>query len=178
MMQRAMKVQADFIYQPTSGKYREKIFDIPTQDFTIRNWSWVLFTKTDGTEWAGSFHGGQVNQRLVTILKDLPFVFIVSEGQGYVVNAETEELLMCTEEDSIREAVSIGDRPLVVYANVWGIFTFDDSLEIKKLIVPFEFYFVWFKNVSDGFLEMEYEEIYTGELKKAYLNTKTLQFQE
>jgi hypothetical protein len=173
-----MTVQADLVYQPTSGKYREKIFDIPKQDFTIRAWSWVLFTKSDGTEWVGSFHGGQGNKRFTAVFNDLPIVFIVSDGQGYIVNAETEELLQCTEEDTIREAISTSDTPLVIYANIWKIFTVDKSRVVKELEVPFKFYFVWFKKVSGNILEMKYEEGYTGELKKAYLNTKTLQFAE
>jgi hypothetical protein len=171
-----MTVKADFIYQPTSGKYREKIFDISKQDFTIRAWSWILFTKSDGTEWVGSFHGGQGDKRYAAFFKDTPIVFIISDGQGYFINAETEELLKYTEEDTIREAINIGDTPLIIYANIWNIFTVNNLLEVKELTVPFEFYFVWFKKISGDFLEIEYEEGYTGELMDAYLNTKTLQF--
>jgi hypothetical protein len=50
-----MTVQAEIIYQPTSGQYREKIFDTTIQNFTIRAWSWVLFTKLNGSEWVGHF---------------------------------------------------------------------------------------------------------------------------
>jgi len=34
-------VQAEFIYQPIRGHYREKQFYLPEQDFYIRDWRFV-----------------------------------------------------------------------------------------------------------------------------------------
>jgi hypothetical protein len=171
-----MNIQVEFIYQPIGGHYQEKHFDIPRNDFKIRAWSWLLFTKSNGTNWTASFCGGENDKCLAATLKDTPYAFIVSHGQGYLVNVDTEDLLKYTNEDNIRELKSASNRSLVLFADTNNIYAIDKSLEITDLDVPFEFYFVWFKQVSDDTLQIEYEEIYTGDFKTAYLDTKSLKF--
>lgn len=108
-----MPVQADFIYKPISGQYPEKHFEVERQDFTAHSWSWVRFTKSDETEWVASFQGGTNDKKLLAILRDTPFVFVVAEGQGYLVNAETEELIKCTSQDTFREVASSDEKSLI-----------------------------------------------------------------
>lgn len=171
-----MTVQADLIYQPISGQYPEKHFEIPKEDFKIQSWTWALFTKSDGTEWTASFRGGETDKRQLELLKDSPFAFVVSDGQGYFVNVETEELVKPTSQDIIREVTTNGDKSLILFADSWNILTVDKTLEVKELDVPFEYYFVWFRQLSGDTLEIEYEEMYTGDFKTTYLDTKTLKF--
>ena len=171
-----MTIQADLIYQPISGQYHEKHFETPQQDFTVHFWTWALFTKTDGTEWAASFRCGTTDTTTLTTFLDTPYVFVVAGGQGYFVNAETEELVKHTTEESIREFASNANKSLVMFADIWNIFIVDNSLDVKKVNVPFEFSFVWFKQVTGDVLKIEYEDGYTGDLKVAYLDTKTLEF--
>jgi hypothetical protein len=47
---------AEFIYQPTSGKFEEISFDIDTV-WKSPNWCWVKFSKDNEEEWIGSFRG-------------------------------------------------------------------------------------------------------------------------
>ncbi|MFD1140958.1 hypothetical protein ACFQ4C_07555 [Larkinella insperata] len=170
-----MSVQAKFIYQPTSGDYREKRYDIPRQDGIIRAWNWVLITKSDGSEWVACLHGAEENILLLAVLKDTSIVFIVSAGQGYFIDAETEALLGYTQEDTIRELAASVDESVAVFADRWEIFTVNKALEVKALAMPFEFYSVRFKQPLGDTLEIEYEEMYSGDYKTAYLSMKTLQ---
>lgn len=171
-----MTAQADIIYQPVSGQYTEKHFEVSKQDFKIQSWTWALFTKSGGTEWTASFRGGETDKRQLELLNDTPFAFIVSDGQGYLVNVETEELVKPTSQDTIREVATNADKSLILFADSWKIFTIDKSLDVKELSVPFEYYFVWFKQLLGDKLEIMYEEMYTGDFKTTYLDTETLKF--
>ena len=171
-----MTVQADIIYEPLSGQYTERHFEVFKEDFKIQSWTWALFTKLDGIEWAASFRGGETDKRRLELFSDTLIAFIVSDGQGYFVNVETEELIKPTSQDTIREVTSNANKSLILFADSWNIFTVDKSLEVKELSVPFEFYFVWFKQFSFDKLEIEYEEMYTGDFKTTYLDTKNLKF--
>lgn len=99
-------------------------------------------TKSDECEWVASFHGGEGDKRLLAIINDTPFVFVVSDGQGYLINAESQELIKFTSIDTIRELTSNADSSLRLFADTWNIFTDDKSFEVKELEVPFEFNFV------------------------------------
>lgn len=171
-----MTMQADIIHQPVSGQYTEKHFEVTKQDFTIQSWTWALFTKSDGTEWTASFRGGETNKRHLELLNNTPFGFVVSDGQGYLVNVDTEELIKTTSQDTIKEVATNTDKSLIVFADSWHIFSVDKTLEVKELDVPFEYYFVWFKQLSGDRLQIEYEEMYTGDFKTDYLNMETLKF--
>jgi hypothetical protein len=142
-----MTVQADIIYPPVSGQYTEKHFEASKEDFKIQSWTWALFTKSDGTEWTASFRGGETHKRQLELLIDTPFAFIVADGQGYFVNVETEELIKPTLQDTIREVAIKADKTLILFADSWNIFSVDKTLEVKELNVPFEYYFVWFKQL-------------------------------
>ena len=171
-----MTVQADLIYQPISGQYPERHFEVPKEDFKIQSWTWALFTKSDGTEWTASFRGGETDKRQLELLTNTPFAFVVSDGQGYFVNVEAEELVKPTSQDTIREVATNTDKSLILFADSWNLFSVDQSLEVKKLDVSFEYYFVWFRQLSGDTLEIEYEEMYTGDFKTTYLDTKNLKF--
>lgn len=171
-----MTIQADIIHQPVSGQYTEKHFEVAKQDFKIQSWTWTLFTKSDGTEWTASFRGGETDKRHLELLSNTPFAFVVSDGQGYFVNVDTEELIKTTSQDTIKEVATNAVKSLILFADNWNIFSVDKTLEVKELDVPFEYYFVWFKQLSGDKLQIEYEEMYTGDFKTNYLNTETLKF--
>ena len=171
-----MTVQADIIYQPLSGQYTEKHFETLKDDFKIQSWTWTLFTKSDGTKWTASFSGGQTDKRQLELFSETPFAFVVSDGQGYFVNVEKEKLIKHTSQDSIRELTTNADKSLILFADSSNIFSVDTSLEVKQLEVPFEFYFVWFKQLSGDKLKIEYEEMYTGDFKTIYLDIKIFEF--
>lgn len=44
------------INMPTSGKYIEVIYDIPSA-WNSQKWTWLKFTNSDFTEWCGEFRG-------------------------------------------------------------------------------------------------------------------------
>jgi hypothetical protein len=171
-----MTVQADIIFQPVSGQYTEKHFEVSKEDFKIQSWTWALFTKSDGTEWTASFRGGETDKRHLELLNNTPFAFVVSDGQGYFVNVETEELIKPASQDTIKEVAANADKSLILFADSWNIFSVDKTLEVKELNVPFEYYFVWFRQLSGDKLQIEYEEMYTGDFKTIYLDMKTLKF--
>ena len=171
-----MSVQADIIYRPVSGEYNEKHFEVSKEDFKIQSWTWALFTKSDKTEWTASFRGGEADKRHLELFGDTPFAFVVSDGQGYFVNVETEELIKPTFQDTIKEMATNENKSLVLFADSWNVFTVDKSLEVKELILPFEFYFVLFKHLSGDKFEIEYEEMYTSEFKTIFLDTESLMF--
>lgn len=171
-----MTVQAGIIYQPLSGQYTEKHFEVPKEDFKIQSWTWALFTKSDGNEWTASFRGGETDKRQLELLSDTSFAFLVSDGQGYFINVETEELVKPTSQDTIREVITNSDKSLILFADSWKMFSVDQTLQVKQLEAPFEYYCVWFRELSGHTLEIEYEEMYTGDFKTSYLNTETLKF--
>jgi len=171
-----MTAKAEFIYQPTSGQYSEKHFETSKQEFKSQSWSWVLFNKLNGKQWTASFRGGDAEKKLLAILGDTSIVFVVADGQGYFVNVDAEELIKYTKQETIKEVASNEDNSLILFADNWNIFTVDKTLEEKKLDTPFEFYFVWFKQLTGDILKVEYEEMYTGDFITTYLDTKSLKF--
>lgn len=171
-----MTVQADIIYQPLSGQYSEKHFEVSKTEFKTQTWTWIHFIKSDGTEWAASFRGGETNKRQVELFSDTTYAFVVSDGQGYFINVETEELVKHTSQDTIKEITTSSDNSLILFADSWNLFSVDKSLELKELNAPFDYHFIWFKQLSGDTLEIEYEEMYTGDFKAAYLDTKEMIF--
>jgi len=162
-------IQASFIAQPVSGEHREKIIDVPSRAYIIRPWSWVLFRKNDYTEWVACLHGGENAYRHVESIGNIAFV--VADGQGYVIDGQTEKLIHYTEASTIRSVVADGQNNLFAYTSDEGnLLVIDQSLVPRSVSVPFQFYTIKLEKIVGKSLLVTYEDRTTDEFKTAWLD--------
>jgi hypothetical protein len=171
-----MRPSAEFIYTPTSGDYSERHFEVPGKEFRNASWNWVLFTKSNGTKWVASFRGGDTETKGHAHIMDTSLFLIVSDGQGYLIDVDSEALVRHTKEDSIRQLATSIDNSVIILADFSNIFIIDKSLKTIYLQPPILFDYVWFKDFEGSKLKIEYEEQITGDLKVIYLDTSQLEF--
>src|SRR4030095_9283669 len=100
------------------------------------------------------------DKKSIAAIKDTPFVLVISDGQGYLVNTETRRLIKFTDQNEIKEAAGNTDNSLILFAETSSIFIVDKTLEVRQLETPFRSHFVWFKRLLGSTFEIEYEEIY------------------
>ncbi|WP_288427039.1 hypothetical protein [uncultured Spirosoma sp.] len=162
-------IQAIFITQPASGEYREKIIDVPFREHVIRPWSWVLFCKDDYTEWVACLHGGENAYRHVDVVGNLAFV--IADGQGYFIDGQTEELIYCTAESTIRSVVADDQNGLFAYTSDEGdLLVIDQSLVPRPVSLPFQFYTIKLEKIEGSLIQVRYEDRTTDEFKTDWVD--------
>ncbi len=162
-------IQAIFITQPASGEYREKIIDVPFREHVIKPWSWVLFYKDDYTEWVACLHGGENAYRHVDVVGNLAFV--IADGQGYLIDGQTEELIYYTGERTIGSAVADDQKGIFAYALDEGdLFVIDQSLVSRSVPIPLQFYTIKLEKIEGSLIQVRYEDRTTDEFKTDWVD--------
>ena len=80
---------------PLSGTYPEVQFDVGI------NSTWVKFLDANYDEWCGVFGGGNSNYSCVEFSENSEQAFVVSAGQGYLVDIEERTLRYKTDLDDL-----------------------------------------------------------------------------
>lgn len=83
-----MIYKAEYIEQPYSGEYVEKIYDIESP-WNSANWTWIKFFEEDGI-WCGEFRG---KYRAISISKKLGVVVVLTSDYMYVLDINTTEVI-------------------------------------------------------------------------------------
>lgn len=94
---------AEWIEQPCSGQYVEKIYDIKSP-WNSSKWTWIKFSDEDG-EWCGEFRG---EYRGVSISNNLGVVIVLTSDYMFELDINTAELI---EYDSQPEFIGITTSP-------------------------------------------------------------------
>lgn len=81
---------------------------------------WVLFEDENHTNWIGAFKRGCIPHFNVVLPFQTSDAFlVVANGQGYVVNVTSRELLYQVESDALVDAVAIPDRDLIIVTDCY-----------------------------------------------------------
>lgn len=83
-----MIYSAEYIEQPLSGKYIEKIYDIKSP-WNSCKWTWIKFADENG-EWCGEFRG---EYRGVSVSKKLGIVVVLTSDYMFTLDMNTAELI-------------------------------------------------------------------------------------
>ena len=97
---------------PLSGSFEEH--DFGTGGLRC----WVKFTDSQYREWCGKFLPGTkpVGRKILWLPGTRNF-FILASGRGYIVNADTRELIARTESDMLEDAVVVPESNAIVVTN-------------------------------------------------------------
>jgi hypothetical protein len=96
---------------PLSGDYPERSYQ-PTLDC-----GWVLFEPPSEAAWVGAFGRGSFGCRQVLRCGETSVVLVLADGEPYLVNGETGELVSESISGEIMTAVSVPERDLVIAAD-------------------------------------------------------------
>lgn len=127
-----MIFRAEYIEQPYSGEYIERIYDI-TSSWNSSNWTWIRFFDEDGV-WCGEFRG---KYRGVSVSKKIGVVVVLTSDYMYILDINTTEVI---EYYSQPEYVDITTSPLgdIFVTDGYGIeiFTNNKIHNMETIIVP------------------------------------------
>lgn len=106
-------MNVEFIQQPISGQYPEKHFGRTTPYC-----QWVKFTTNNGHEWVGSFEQGWAEEgTFIILLHKAEKAFVVSGGQMFLVDVNSQELIKKTEETYTKSAVLDEEKEIVYFTD-------------------------------------------------------------
>lgn len=104
---------------PISGSYTELQFD------ARGNSTWIKFTDDDCEEWCGVFGGGMTSESIVANSEASPLAFVVSAGQGYLVDVNARRVLLKTSTSQLTSALFVPQSARVVACDWTNIFIFE-----------------------------------------------------
>ena len=105
---------------PLSGTYPEQQFDV------CGNSTWVKFTDNDYTEWCGIFGGGGTNSSYVCIQPESGLAFVISAGQGFLIDIASRRLLYKPDNEFLLEALFIPGTNRIVACDWTNIYVISD----------------------------------------------------
>lgn len=124
--------RAEYMEQPYSGEYIEKIYDI-SSPWNSSNWTWIKFFDEDKV-WCGEFRG---EYRGLSVSKKLGIVVILTSDYMYILDINTTEII---EYDSQPQYMDITTSPLgdILITDGYGIeiFTNNKIDERESIAVP------------------------------------------
>lgn len=110
-------MNAEFIYRPISGEYPEKHFGKTTS-----NCLWVKFVNNNGLEWVASFEESWVeNEKHLINIKEENKVFIVADGQTYLIDINTRELLNKKEFSDTKTVILDIERKKIYFSDGYDL---------------------------------------------------------
>lgn len=110
-------MQATFLdHKPGSGEYPERSYD-PTLKCV-----WVLFEPESTEAWVGAFGVGGFGRRKVIRCGETPVFLVLAEGNPYLVNGETGDLVSDPFAVDILAALPVPERDLIIGADNSSLF--------------------------------------------------------
>ena len=162
------KLKAEFIYQPTSGEYEEKIFDLNTV-WKSQIWSWTKFTTKDGIEWIGVFRG---EPKKTAIAEQINQVAVLTSDGLYILDIEKRETLFFEQQTEIRELAEIPTKDKFIIADYDQIGVIDKDFKTEYLNLEFGIDNVVFRNYIGTKLRINFEKLPDYKIINGVLNTE------
>ncbi len=123
---------AEYIQQPYSGEYIEKIYDIESS-WNSSDWTWIKFTEEEEV-WCGEFRG---KYRGVSYSAKLGIIVVLTSDYMYVLDISTGEIM---EYYSQPEYVDITTSPFgeILVTDGYGIEMFTNSKikDMENIVIP------------------------------------------
>ena len=161
-------MKAEFIYQPISGQYEEKIFDLNTERKS-HNWSWIKFTKKDGTEWIGVFRG---EKEKIAIAEKINQTGILTSDGLYILDIEKKETLFFNCKTEFGELAESPTKDKFIVTEFGKIGIIDKNFKIEYLNLEFGIDNVVFGKYEKKRLKINFEKLPNYEIIDGFLNTE------
>jgi hypothetical protein len=132
---------------PVSGENTEAHFG---EHFT--HMLWVEFVNNSFEKWIGCFPKEYPNGfDKVLISQDNLTAFVVSNGQGYLIDIETQQLKLKTDEHPLIESLILTTNPNYFIAGTFhSIYVFDTDKLIKEITPNFMVDGIYFKSQNNN----------------------------
>lgn len=129
-----MIYEAEYIEQPYSGEYDEKIYDIESP-WNSGDWTWIKFSE-EGKVWCGEFRG---KYRDVAFSEKLGIVVVLTSDYMYVLDIYTAEIM---EYYSQPQYVEMTTSPFedILITDGYGIEMFKNSKieDLEPIVLPIQ----------------------------------------
>ncbi|WP_340915792.1 hypothetical protein [Polaribacter butkevichii] len=161
-------MKAEFIYQPTSGEYEEKTFDLNTV-WKSQIWSWTKFTTKDGIEWIGAFRG---EPKKTVIAEKINQVAVLTSDGLYILDIDKRETLFFDQQTEFRELAELPTKDKFIIADYDQIGIIDKDFKTKYLNLDFGIDNIVFRNYIGTKLRINFEKLPDYDIIDGVLNTE------
>lgn len=164
---------AEYIQQPYSGEYMEKVYDIKSH-WNSSDWTWIKFTEEEDV-WCGEFRG---KYRGVSCSAKLGIVVVLTSDYMYVLDICSGEIM---EYESQPEYVDMTVTPLgeilVTDGYCIKMFTNAKISDMENISVPINADNLKFVEWRENILKISCFELFVGEKEvELYLNFETMEW--
>lgn len=165
-----MILRAEYVQQPYSGEYIEKIYDIKNP-WNSSDWTWIKFTEEDEV-WCGEFRGGC---RGLSYSAKYEIIVVLTSDYMYVLDIHTSEI---KEYYSQPEYVDITTSPFgeILVTDGYGIEMFTNSKikDMESIVTPINCDSLRFVEWRENILRMNcFEFLAWGKEVELYLDFET-----
>lgn len=146
--------KAEIIYQPSSGEFNEKIYDIESA-WNSQDWSWIKFMNDDYTEWCGEFRGAP---QKVAISKIYKIVLILTSDYLFQLNINSGDIIAYESQPEYLDLITTpnGSILLSCYYNIYKV---TKSIQnIEEIQSPIKMDMIKFKGWKGSKLEFTCNE--------------------
>ncbi len=161
-------MNAEFIYQPISGQYDEKSFDLDTVWKSL-NWCWVKFTTDDLDEWVGSFRGVPVKTAIAENIKQ---VAVLTGDCIYILDIEKREILFYEPQTQFRDLISVPSKDKFLVADYYQIGLIDKDFQFHAIKTNFDMDYIEFKDYNGDRLNIAIDKMPDYNRVDGYVDTK------
>jgi hypothetical protein len=124
-----MIVKAEIISQPLSGKFDERIYDIPSR-WNSQHWTWVKFINDDFTEWCGEFRG---QAKGIALSTKYNIVLVLTSDYLYQLDCMSGDI-MEFESDHLYQSLTVSPSGDFIIADYYSIEVIESTLSEKQTI--------------------------------------------
>lgn len=162
--------EAEYIEQPTSGEYEEKIYDI-NRPFRGCDWSWIRFQEEDN-DWCGEFRG---KYRGLALSKKFEIVVVLTSNGIYILDINSGELIESKDNYGYGNIIasSAGDIFIADFNSIYYFTSkrFSDIKKIKPSLIYGEI--MWFKEINNDTLTICVNQYPNGDIVELQLDLKS-----
>ena len=165
-----MICRAEYIQQPYSGEYIEKIYDIESP-WNSSDWTWIKFTEED-VVWCGEFRG---KYRGISFSEKLGIVVVLTSDYMYVLDINTTEIIDHYSQPEYLD-ITISPSEDILVTDGYGIemFTNGKVKDMETITVPFHPDNLRFVEWRENVLKIQcYEFLVWGKEIELYLDFET-----
>ena len=127
-----MICNAEYIAQPYSGEYVEKVYNIESS-WNTGSWAWIKFSDENG-EWCGEFRG---EYKSVSVSKKLGIVVVLTTDYMYVLDINTAEVIEYrSQPEYIETIVSPYDDIFITDGYGLEMFVTNKVKDLQTIVIP------------------------------------------
>ena len=160
-------MNAEFIYQPISGDYEEKTFELNTR-WNSPIWSWAKFITNEEKEWVGAFPG---EPKKIAVAEKINQVAVLTSDGLYILDIEKREVLFYDEQTDLQVIAEMPTKEKFVVADYCQIGTMDENFNITFLKLEYDIDNVEFGAYDGSKLKVSFEIMPNYNIVNGFLDT-------